>query len=600
MASSNTETAKKKKKKKEEEEEEQKKKKKEEEQKKEEEEQKKKEKKKKEEEEQKKKKEEEEQKKKKEEEEQKKKKKEEEQKKKEEEQKKKKEEEEQKKKKKKEEEQKKKEKKKEEEQKKKEEEQKKKEEEEEEEQKKKKEEEEEQKKKEEEEEQKKKKKKEEEEEKKKKEEEEEEQKKKKKEEEEQKKKKKEEEQKKKKKEEEEEEQKKKKKKEEEEEQKKKKKKKAQILLRQKCFNVQFLHWSEEVKVRGCKVWTVVWIIAALMMPLTLRGVAAVTGRPERASSADFFEELAPPGDVAMILEHRHKQYLLIRNFLGVEEIRREVARAVTKATIPKPNISREENRALQMLGKNDNLVVLPADKGNATVFLSSTQYQEKIDQLLNDPAYKILKKDPTSSVERRTNQLIKKSSLRAESKQLVSPSGSIPPRLYGLPKIHKPEVPLRPIVDAIGSPMYRLARYLTNLLQPLFTMEVEMNGKLPFLDILISRNNNGSLGHAVYRKPTHTNLYLNANSFHHKVQRMGILNTLAHRAVSISDPEQLDTEFQHLKLTLQQNGYLAKDITASLNRARHKKQQQPITDSSLEAENQPQPVYHSQGSCRER
>ncbi|KAJ4449634.1 hypothetical protein ANN_01038 [Periplaneta americana] len=37
-----------------------------------------------------------------------------------------------------------------------------------------------------------------------------------------------------------------------------------------------------------------------MMPLTLDGVAAVTGRPERGSSADFFEEPAPPGDVAMV------------------------------------------------------------------------------------------------------------------------------------------------------------------------------------------------------------------------------------------------------------------------------------------------------------
>lgn len=43
-----------------------------------------------------------------------------------------------------------------------------------------------------------------------------------------------------------------------------------------------------------------WVIAALMMPLTLGGVAAVNGRPERASSADFFEEPAPPGDVAMV------------------------------------------------------------------------------------------------------------------------------------------------------------------------------------------------------------------------------------------------------------------------------------------------------------
>ncbi|KAJ4427537.1 hypothetical protein ANN_25185 [Periplaneta americana] len=37
-----------------------------------------------------------------------------------------------------------------------------------------------------------------------------------------------------------------------------------------------------------------------MMLLTLGGVAAVTGRPERASSANFFEEPAPPGDVAMV------------------------------------------------------------------------------------------------------------------------------------------------------------------------------------------------------------------------------------------------------------------------------------------------------------
>lgn len=42
-----------------------------------------------------------------------------------------------------------------------------------------------------------------------------------------------------------------------------------------------------------------------------------------------------------------------------------------------------------------------------------------------------------------------------------------------------------------------------------FTMEIENeNRSLPFLDTLITRKADGSLGHQVYRKPTHTNRYL--------------------------------------------------------------------------------------------
>ena len=46
-----------------------------------------------------------------------------------------------------------------------------------------------------------------------------------------------------------------------------------------------------------------------------------------------------------------------------------------------------------------------------------------------------------------------------------------------------------------------------------FTMETEA-GHLPFLDIDIYRKKDGSLGHKVYRKPTHKNLYLHQKSHH--------------------------------------------------------------------------------------
>jgi hypothetical protein len=49
-----------------------------------------------------------------------------------------------------------------------------------------------------------------------------------------------------------------------------------------------------------------------------------------------------------------------------------------------------------------------------------------------------------------------------------------------------------------------------------FTMEMERDGHLPFLDIDIYRRPDGSLGHRVYHKPTHTNLYLNSSSHHHQ------------------------------------------------------------------------------------
>jgi hypothetical protein len=60
-----------------------------------------------------------------------------------------------------------------------------------------------------------------------------------------------------------------------------------------------------------------------------------------------------------------------------------------------------------------------------------------------------------------------------------------------------------------------------------FTMETEKDGHLPFLDIDIYREPDGSLGYRVYRKPTHTNLYLHANSHHHPSNKQAVLGLWA-------------------------------------------------------------------------
>ncbi|XP_046382342.1 uncharacterized protein LOC124153288 [Ischnura elegans] len=55
-----------------------------------------------------------------------------------------------------------------------------------------------------------------------------------------------------------------------------------------------------------------------------------------------------------------------------------------------------------------------------------------------------------------------------------------------------------------------------------FAMEIEMNGELPFLDVLVQRGMNGSLRHTAYRKATHTDRYLHAHSHHHPQQKSSV------------------------------------------------------------------------------
>ncbi|CAH8631278.1 unnamed protein product [Schistosoma rodhaini] len=49
----------------------------------------------------------------------------------------------------------------------------------------------------------------------------------------------------------------------------------------------------------------------------------------------------------------------------------------------------------------------------------------------------------------------------------LKPSGTYTPRLYGLSKVHKPEVPLRQILDMSNSPYHSTVKWLVKLLEPL-------------------------------------------------------------------------------------------------------------------------------------
>ena len=112
----------------------------------------------------------------------------------------------------------------------------------------------------------------------------------------------------------------------------------------------------------------------------------------------------------------------------------------------------------------EDIVILPADKGNVTVVLDRQEYQEKVDQMLKDPeTYKPITRDPSNKTEKVVRQSIK----TQEANIKVNLSNTRLSRFVGYPKIHKEGVPLRPVIDSRESATYDLAKRLTRTIQPI-------------------------------------------------------------------------------------------------------------------------------------
>ena len=160
--------------------------------------------------------------------------------------------------------------------------------------------------------------------------------------------------------------------------------------------------------------------------------------------------------------------------------RTSLAEIATRMATSKPDtkdflLGREHLTALRELERNDNIVITKPDKGRAVVILSKIDYCAKMRTILEDQSkFNCLgPSDSEDDYKRIEDDLQKHLSRLAKTKQITTdtfndlrPTGSVRPRAYGLPKIHKPTVPLRPIISMSGSAQYSISKWLAELLDP--------------------------------------------------------------------------------------------------------------------------------------
>ena len=104
--------------------------------------------------------------------------------------------------------------------------------------------------------------------------------------------------------------------------------------------------------------------------------------------------------------------------------------------------------------------------------IDKKDYIQKMNQLLEDKnTYRLLKMDPTNKHKNRLINILRRINsegrLEEGTYKKMYPTGATSPKLYGLPKIHKKDIPLRPIVSSQGSVSYRVAKELARILKPL-------------------------------------------------------------------------------------------------------------------------------------
>ncbi|CAL8107370.1 unnamed protein product [Orchesella dallaii] len=417
----------------------------------------------------------------------------------------------------------------------------------------------------------------------------------------------------------------------------------------------------------------------------------------------------------------------------VLHIRKTVSRILQKEKQkPDPKPEKWMSDGLNSLRSNEDICIAKADKGNVVVVMDVKEYEEKMNRLINEGPYAILNQDPTPKCKNKCNKilkrLVKEEKITQEKKNYLLLTNPTCPVIYGAPKIHKPLIPFRPVVDCRGSPTYRIAKDLKPILQCLirehpytiqnsyefvdklkkmktsrqhvqvsfdveslftqvpiketleitkqllqekpawrnickldeedviellelcmtetnfqfrnnyyrqnegmamgspispimaeifmqhlettkisqiqdlknwlrfvddgygqvnrrkleyvkdqlnnihpkikFTMEVENtnNHSLPFLDILVTRKEDGSFGHQIYRKPTHSDKYLHFTSAHPLCHKISAIDSLHYRALKLSDAENLKDELNHIKQTFIANGYPGYMVDASLQK----------------------------------
>ena len=130
----------------------------------------------------------------------------------------------------------------------------------------------------------------------------------------------------------------------------------------------------------------------------------------------------------------------------------------------------KERRDIVELRSDSSVVVKPSDKSKGFVVMSTASYVQKAESMLNNTVNYERSMIKLEDLEKKVRAVVLKNAKNKIPSTLCNamiPHNSRMSQFYGLPKDHKPDLPLRPVVSACGSPASNISLLLERILNQL-------------------------------------------------------------------------------------------------------------------------------------
>ncbi|XP_070549126.1 uncharacterized protein [Ptychodera flava] len=136
------------------------------------------------------------------------------------------------------------------------------------------------------------------------------------------------------------------------------------------------------------------------------------------------------------------------------------------------NIDPDERLAIKQLRNNNAITIKAADKGNGIVVMDTQDYINKcLEHLNNTNYYQTLDQDPTEiytkELQTKIRRWLQKNWITNDTAKKLFPKEPSAGHFYGLPKVHKQNIPLRPIIPQCNSITTPMATFVDFHLQPI-------------------------------------------------------------------------------------------------------------------------------------
>ena len=130
-------------------------------------------------------------------------------------------------------------------------------------------------------------------------------------------------------------------------------------------------------------------------------------------------------------------------------------------------------KQLKEKAETHNITYLKADKGNTTVIMNKEDLHKKITNFINENNIKELQSDPTTTYQNITKQTINNSihMIQNTEKRFLKQIHPTAPNLNAQPKIHKDNIPIRPIINYIKAPAYKLTKHIDKTIRQILNIK---------------------------------------------------------------------------------------------------------------------------------